>query len=289
MAKPRAPAKKKFNKLRPTKAAVSKKPIEKPVERPVINKPDLPAKCIINKTIPNKPISQKYSLRLCQDTPSIFDRISDKRVNILSNFVSKEVSILIEDYERYDWFNLLAETIMINSCNPILDNYEEKMALALREKVRQRLVDNFNKVLPKSARSSYPLKSIILLFKRYIKKDCKEAKHNIFGDTNQFTDFNGLLYNRLDGCVNEDVVMVCSYGARLMLHSALSKFGLPEIYVRGFGFYEDEGLMSISIYRLLWPYGKKRTFFFLPEINEDDVVSDDSDNESDSDTDSDYY
>lgn len=275
MAKPRPPAKKKLNKLR-NKTVPSD-------ERKVESAPFVKAfvKPVINKTVRNQPISKKYSLRPSEDKPSIFDRISQKRIDILTTFLPKEVATRIENYQRYDWFNLMAETIMINSCMPMLDNYDEKSALSLQEKVRQRLVENFNKVLSKSARSSYPLKSVINLFKRYLRVDCQEAKHAIFGDTNQFTNFHGLLYDRMDSRVNEDIVMVCSYGARLILHSALSKFNLPQVFIRGLGFHEDEGLMNISIYRILWPYGEKRSFFFLPYINDGDFTSDDDESDVD--------
>jgi len=232
-------------------------------------------------------MNKEYKLRPSEDVPTIFDRISEKRVKFLSQYIIKDLAELIEDYIRYDWFSLIAEAILMNVCRPHLDYYSEEAALELLKKVRQRLIDNVNdKVLGRYSRknmSDYPLDKMVTLFKKKIKKD----GDHVWGDTNQICFFDGLLYRFLDSQVNYDQIGYCNYTSRLILHNALAKLGIDELSSRGISSTGISGTTSVSIYRMLWPHGKKRSFFFLPGINKDDIDDESEDEDEDEDDDDD--
>jgi hypothetical protein len=82
-----------------------------------------------------------------EGTPTIFDKISEKRTNILGSLMVKDIGRLISDYIDKDWFTVVAEVLINNMTNPSIEDYDDKSALLLIDKVRKRLIDNFNKVL----------------------------------------------------------------------------------------------------------------------------------------------
>jgi hypothetical protein len=210
-------------------------------------------------------ISRNYFFRLTDDKPTILDKISKKRIEVLSHCVSKDIAIMVENYSRYDWFNIVSEAIMLNVCGCEIEFWAEKEVLKLQTKVRERLMSCSNGILSRTRAffDPYPLKEIIKLFKRhYTKNEMRSVEECM----NILTDFEGIFYRKYKEDFNQEKIIRCRYTIRLILHSAIANYNIKKMFGECFLF-RYPFAMKISVYKMLWPYGLKRNYFYLPEVN----------------------